>query len=91
MSDAKARSNTVRIEAFSDGMIAIVVVAIALINRRALVRLPPYATPGLCWSSAHLLFWTSLISLSTAMMGQNPFEPPAVRFCGAIMSARSPT
>jgi len=67
-------------------VLSFVTVAILLINHHGMIRLAPYATPALYWWNAHLLFWTSLIPLSTATMGEHPFAPGAVAFYGVVLT-----
>jgi len=61
-------------------------VAILLLNHHVMLRTAPYATPVLYWWNAHLLFWASLIPLSTATMGEHPFAPGAVAFYGVVLT-----
>ncbi len=67
-------------------VLSFVTVAILLINHHGMIRLAPCATPALYWWNAHLLFWTSLIPLSTATMGEHPFAPGAVAFYGVVLT-----
>jgi uncharacterized membrane protein len=92
-------------EAFASGRIATVFVAlgpnlivyalsflaitIMLVNHHGLMRVAPHATAGLFWWNANLLFWMSLIPLSTAVFAANPFLPLAVAFYGAVLTANA--
>ena len=67
-------------------ILSFVTVAILLINHHGMIRTAPYATPALYWWNALLLFWTSLIPLSTATMGEHPFAPGAVAFYGVVLT-----
>ncbi|HVV94668.1 MAG TPA: TMEM175 family protein [Hyphomicrobiales bacterium] len=123
-----APPGTGRIEAFSDGVIAIIItimvlelrapaeafasghvatviaalgpnlviyalsfflVAVMLVNHHGLMRVAPRATTALFWWNANLLFWMSLIPLSTAVFGAYPKLPLAVAFYGAVLAANS--
>jgi uncharacterized membrane protein len=50
-----------RLEAFSDGVIAILITIMV--------------TGGAMWANLHLLFWLSLIPFSTAWMSEHRFPP----------------
>lgn len=69
--------------------LSFIVVAIMLLNHHMLMRAAPHATNGLYWWNAHLLFWMSLIPLSTAVLGDTPLSPLAVAFYGAVLAANS--
>jgi uncharacterized membrane protein len=56
-----------------------------LLNHHSIMRVAGYATNGLYWWNANLLFWMSLIPLATASFGQAPEEPLAVALYGAVM------
>jgi uncharacterized membrane protein len=60
-----------------------------LLNHHMLMRPVGHATNTLYWWNAHLLFWMSLIPLSTAALGDAPREPLAVAFYGAVLTANS--
>jgi uncharacterized membrane protein len=126
--DVNAPPSTARIEAFSDGVIAIIitimvlelkvpagafasgsfmtvlaelgpklavyalsflVVAVMLINHHMLMRAATRASNRLFWWNAFLLFWMSLIPLSTAVFGEAPLQPLATAFYGAILAVSS--
>jgi uncharacterized membrane protein len=129
VSDSRdAPPGTGRIEAFSDGVIAIIItimvlelrapaeafasghlatviaalgpnliiyalsfflVAVMLVNHHGLMRAAAHATTALFWWNANLLFWMSLIPLSTAVFGAYPTLPLAVAFYGAVLTANS--
>jgi TMEM175 potassium channel family protein len=61
--------------------LSFVVIAIMLLSHHMLMRAAPYAT------NANLMFWMSLIPLSTAVVGDAPREPLAVAFYGAVLTA----
>jgi uncharacterized membrane protein len=70
-------------------MLSFVMVAIMLLNHHSLMRIAPHATTGLYWWNANLLFWMSLIPLSTAAMGDHPHESRAVAFYGVVLFANA--
>jgi uncharacterized membrane protein len=63
------------------------VVAILLINHHVLLRAAPHSTTALYWWNANLLFWMSLIPLSTGVLGNAPGQPAAVAFYGLVLTA----
>ncbi|HEY0106474.1 MAG TPA: TMEM175 family protein [Rhizomicrobium sp.] len=67
-------------------VLSFVVVAILLLNHHEMMRMASDATPALYWWNAHLLFWSSLIPLSTATMGDHPFAPGAVALYGVVLA-----
>ncbi len=66
--------------------LSFLVIAIMLINHHALMRAASHATTTLYWWNANLLFWMSLIPLSTAALGDAPLRPLAVAFYGAVLT-----
>ncbi len=108
-----------RLEAFSDGVIAVIITIMVLElhvpQGSQLSDLPPLLPKFLCyvlsfvnvglywnnhhhlfqavkrvngrilWTNLHLLFWLSLIPLSTDWMGENHFEQTPVIFYGVIL------
>jgi uncharacterized membrane protein len=69
--------------------LSFIVIAIMLLNHHMLMRAAPYATNALYWWNANLLFWMSLIPLSTAVLGDAPRQPLAVAFYGAVLTANA--
>jgi|SRR5215471_135596 len=69
--------------------LSFIVLAIMLINHHMLMRAATRATTTLYWWNANLLFWMSLIPLSTAALGDAPGQPLAVAFYGAVLTANS--
>jgi uncharacterized membrane protein len=69
--------------------LSFLVIAIMLLNHHMLMRPVTRATNALYWWNANLLFWMSLIPLSTAALGDAPREPLAVAFYGAVLTATS--
>jgi uncharacterized membrane protein len=56
-------------------VLSFVVLAIMLLNHHMLMRAATRATNTLYWWTANLLFWMSLIPLSTAALGAAPRQP----------------
>ena len=69
--------------------LSFLVIAIMLLNHHMLMRAATHATNALYWWNANLLFWMSLIPLSTALIGDAPREPLAVAFYGAVLTANA--
>ena len=69
--------------------LSFLVLAVMLVNQHMLMRAALHATNALYWWNANLLFWMSLIPLSTAAVGEAPLEPLAVAFYGAVLTANS--
>lgn len=62
-------------------------IAILLINHHMVLRAAPHSTTPLYWWNINLLFWMSLVPLSTAVLGNAPLEPAASAFYGAVLTA----
>jgi len=62
-------------------------IAILLINHHMILRAAPHSTTSLYWWNINLLFWMSLVPLSTAVLGNAPREPAAAAFYGAVLTA----
>jgi uncharacterized membrane protein len=83
---------TSRLEAFSDGVIAIIITIMVLELRppaqptlAAVVKVAPVFisyTARLLWANLNLLFWMSLVPYVTDFMGKNYREPMAVALYG---------
>ena len=69
--------------------LSFLVIAIMLINHHMLMRAATHATTTLYWWNANLLFWMSLIPLSTAALGEAPLKPLAVAFYGSVLTANA--
>ncbi len=67
--------------------LSFLVIAILTINHHMVLRAAPHSTTPLYWWNANLLFWMSLIPLSTAVLGNAPLEPAAVAFYGGVLAA----
>lgn len=77
------------IEPFLVFLLSFVVVMIILVNHHGLMRRASRATSALYWANAHLLFWVSLIPVSTAILGDNLFKPIAVAFYGLVLTGHA--
>jgi uncharacterized membrane protein len=69
--------------------LSFIMIAIMLVNHHLLMRAATHATTKLFWWNANLLFWMSLIPLSTGALGDAPEEPLAVAFYGAVLAANA--
>jgi uncharacterized membrane protein len=69
--------------------LSFLVIAILLINHHMVLRAAPHSTTALYWWNANFLFWISLVPLSTAVLGNAPFEPVAAAFYGAVLTANA--
>ena len=69
--------------------LSFLMIAIMLLNHHMLMRAAAYATDALYWWNANLLFWMSLIPLSTAALGDAPRESLAIGFYGAVLTANA--
>lgn len=76
-------------EPFLVFLLSFVVVMIILVNHHGLMHRASRATAALYWANAHLLFWISLIPVSTAALGDNLFKPLAVAFYGLILTGHA--
>ena len=61
-------------------------VSIMLVNHHHLMRAAPHATNALFWWNSALLFWMSLIPLTTSVLGDSPTVPLSVAFYGAVLA-----
>ena len=90
-----------RLEAFSDGVIAIIITIMVLELRppdgAALEDLAPlwptflsyllsFALLGTWWANLHLLFWLSLFPFGTAWVGDTEFAPLPVAAYGVLLA-----
>src|ERR1700731_4089942 len=77
---------TSRLEAFSDGVIAIIVsflvVAIMWVNHHHLIHAVREVSARLLWTNLYLLFWMSLVPFVTDYLGKNYHQPLAVALYG---------
>jgi uncharacterized membrane protein len=63
------------------------VVAIMWVNHNALMGTVQNATRTVFWMNNHLLFWMSLIPLSTAFLGEHPRLADAYAIYGFVLAA----
>ncbi|MEO8675358.1 MAG: TMEM175 family protein [Casimicrobiaceae bacterium] len=71
-----------RLEAFSDGVIAVIITIIVLEMK---VPHGTDVTGGGLWANLHLLFWLSLFPFVTGWMSENHFESLPVATYGAVL------
>src|SRR5215470_8094704 len=92
-----------RLEAFSDGVIAIIITIMVLEMKiphgDGLEELRPllpiflsyvlsFFYVGIYWNNLHLLFWLSLFPFTTGWMGENHFAPlPTALYAGVLLMA----
>lgn len=62
-------------------------VAIMWVNHNALMGTVQNATRSIFWQNNHLLFWMSLIPLSTGFLGEHPRLPDAYAIYGFVVAA----
>jgi uncharacterized membrane protein len=78
-----------RLEAFSDGVIAILITIMVLElywnNHHHLFHVVEHVTGGMLWANLHLLFWLSLVPFVTNWMGEHPHEPLPTATYGVVM------
>jgi uncharacterized membrane protein len=67
-------------------ILSFIVIAIMLVNHLSLMRLAPHTTPTLFWLNVHVLFWITLVPVSTAALGAHLFQPLAIAFYGAVLT-----
>jgi uncharacterized membrane protein len=70
-------------------VLSFLVIAIMWVNHHQLLHAASHATRALLWSNIHLLLWMSLIPISTALLGDDPFVPLAVAAYGFVLCANS--
>ena len=58
-----------------------------MVNHHQLLGEARGARGALLWCNNHLLFWMSLIPISTAFLGENPFAPIGVAAYGFVLAA----
>jgi uncharacterized membrane protein len=89
-----------RLEAFSDGVIAILVTIMVLElrtphgtiywnNHHHMLAAVTRISGMTLWANQHLLFWLSLIPVATAWMSENHFPPIPVAAYGVVLLAAS--
>jgi len=68
-------------------VLSFIVVAIMWANHYELLRTARYASASLIWANAHLLFWMSLIPVTTHLLGQGLQLPNHVAIHGFVLFA----
>ncbi len=86
-----------RLEAFSDGVIAIIITIMVLElhplgtwwnNHHHLLQAAKVIDGRVLWANLHLLFWLSLFPFATAWIGQTTFAPiPVATYTGLLLLA----
>lgn len=110
---------TGRMEAFSDGVIAIIITVMVLgmkvprgadmavlrpmlpvflcyvlsfvylgiywNNHHHMLHTTKHVTGAILWANLHLLFWLSLVPITTAWMGENSFAPAPTALYGVVL------
>ena len=87
-----------RLEAFSDGVIAIIItimvlelrvsftfLAIYWNNHHHMLQAARHVDGRILWANVHLLFWLSLTPFVTAWVGETSFAPAPVASYGVVM------
>ena len=84
-----------RLEAFSDGVLAIVITIMvlelkvphgdSLMQLQPLLQVTQQVSGGVLWANLHLLFWLSLVPFATAWMGENRFAAAPVALYGVVL------
>ncbi len=69
--------------------LSFVLIGIMWINHHRLMHLVDRAPRMLSWVNLHLLFWMSLIPVSTAVLGAHLFSPLAIAAYGAVNGANN--
>ncbi|MBI1216954.1 MAG: DUF1211 domain-containing protein [Rhodobacteraceae bacterium] len=64
--------------------LSFVIVAVMWVNHHELLRLAPGASRRLMWWNVNLLFWMSLIPMTTAILGERVFLPAAQILYAAV-------
>jgi uncharacterized membrane protein len=70
-------------------IMSFIVIAIMWVNHHDLLNNARRADNAVLWCNNHLLFWMSLIPVSTAFLGDHPFEPLALAAYGFVLTACS--
>jgi len=66
-------------------VLSFIYVAIYWNNHHHYFHLVPRVNGAVLWANFHLLFWLSLIPLSTAWLGEHPFAPVPTALYGASL------
>jgi uncharacterized membrane protein len=70
-------------------IMSFIVIAIMWVNHHGLLNNARRADNAVLWCNNHLLFWMSLIPVSTAFLGDHPFEPLALAAYGFVLTGSS--
>ena len=70
-------------------ILSFVVIAIMWVNHHRLLDSAQRADNAVLWFNNNLLFWMTLIPVSTAYLGDNPFDTVAVAAYGFVLAACS--
>ena len=70
---------------FISYVLSFVLIAIYWNNHHHLLQATKRVSGAVLWSNAHLLFWLSLIPVTTAWMGENAFAPNTVALYGIVL------
>jgi uncharacterized membrane protein len=70
---------------FLSYVLSFVYVGIYWNNHHHLLQATQHVEGGTLWANLHLLFWISLIPVTTAWVGENHFAPWPVAFYGAVL------
>ncbi len=71
---------------FLSYVLSFVFVAIYWNNHHHMLQATGRISGGILWANTHLLFWLSLMPVSTAFMGENHFAPVPVAIYGVDLS-----
>ncbi len=84
-----------RLEAFSDGVLAIIITIMVLEIKvphgadfnalRPLLASTSKVSGGVLWANLNLLFWLSLVPIVTGWMGENHFAPATLAVYGGVL------
>ncbi len=91
--DTRAPMTKGRLEAFSDGVVAILITIMVLElkppedwnNHHHMLHLTERVNGAILWANLHLLFWLSLIPFTTSWMGEHHHEPLPTAAYGVVL------
>jgi TMEM175 potassium channel family protein len=70
-------------------IMSFIVIAIMWVNHHRLLDAAHRADNTVLWANIHLLFWMTLIPISTAFVGEHLFEPVAIAAYGFLLTGSS--